>query len=185
MNPDEVVEEKTEPTTAPESTPEMVVPEVPVEPQATSTPAVDNPPAPEIPPEAVEAPRASDTTGGAKDDNSAGEESQNTQGPRPKAEGGVGSIRTLTREMLKALSVKAHAVTEGRKRKKLERIMGELEKKGNSKGLRSKVQGITNDEVQILLGVSDATAERYLGQLVKEGKLTKVSKGRFTEYRRK
>ncbi len=40
---------------------------------------------------------------------------------------------------------------------------------------------ITNDEVQALLGVSDATATRYLDELEKEGKVVQqgVQKGTF------
>ncbi len=42
---------------------------------------------------------------------------------------------------------------------------------------------ITNDEAQKLLGVSDATATRYLDELEKEGKIKQVGKeGRFVYY---
>ena len=42
---------------------------------------------------------------------------------------------------------------------------------------------ITNDEVQKLLGVSDATATRYLDELEKQGKVKQVGeKGRFVYY---
>ena len=42
---------------------------------------------------------------------------------------------------------------------------------------------ITNDQVQSLLKVSDATAERYLDQVEKEGLIKQVGKeGRYTYY---
>lgn len=40
--------------------------------------------------------------------------------------------------------------------------------------LAGKQEQIKNDQVQKLLGVSDATAERYLNELEKEGKLKQV-----------
>lgn len=44
---------------------------------------------------------------------------------------------------------------------------------------------ITNDDVQKLLGVSDATAERYLDELEKEGKIKQIgSEGRFVYYQK-
>ena len=60
-----------------------------------------------------------------------------------------------------------------RKRKKLDKIMNSL----------SKLNKVTNDEVEKLLHVSDATATRYLGQLEKEGKIKQVGKtGKYTYY---
>jgi len=50
---------------------------------------------------------------------------------------------------------------QDRKRKKRDKIMEALGKENK----------ITNDEVEKLLHVSDATAERYLATLVKEGKI--------------
>ncbi len=42
---------------------------------------------------------------------------------------------------------------------------------------------ITNDDIQKLLGVSDATAVRYLDELEKEGALKQVGKtGKYTYY---
>ena len=64
------------------------------------------------------------------------------------------------------LLIKARATIQDRKRKKLEKIMTELEKKGK----------ITNDEVEKLLHVSDATATRHLSALEKEGKIKQVGK---------
>ena len=61
---------------------------------------------------------------------------------------------------------KARATIQSRKKSKLEKIMTELEKKGK----------VTNDEVEKLLHVSDATATRYLSALEKEGKIKQVGK---------
>ncbi|MBU1180423.1 HTH domain-containing protein [Patescibacteria group bacterium] len=41
---------------------------------------------------------------------------------------------------------------------------------------------ITNNDVEKMLGVSDATAERYLDQLEKAGKIKQKSAGRSTYY---
>lgn len=45
---------------------------------------------------------------------------------------------------------------------------------------------VTNNDIEKLLGVSDATATRYLSELEKEGKVEQVGKtGRGVEYRLK
>ncbi len=64
---------------------------------------------------------------------------------------------SLARELL----VKAREAIQFRKRKKLEKIMGMFLKQAS----------ITNDDVEKLLHISDATATRYLEQLKKEGKI--------------
>ena len=70
---------------------------------------------------------------------------------------------------------KARATIQDRKRKKLDRILEALTVKGK----------ITNDEVEKLLHVSDATATRYLSALEKEGKIQQVGKtGKAVEYTR-
>ena len=43
-------------------------------------------------------------------------------------------------------------------------------------------RSITNDQVEKLLHVSDATASRYLARLVKEGKLQKIGKDGSSMY---
>lgn len=60
-----------------------------------------------------------------------------------------------------SLLARAREKLQFRKRKKLDRILVEIGKKGK----------ITNDEVEKLLHISDKTAERYLSQLVKEQKI--------------
>ena len=63
----------------------------------------------------------------------------------------------------------------------------QAEKKENKRKIREFMQGkdtITNNEVEKLLGVSNATAERYLDELEKEGTLEQVGKiGRSVHYR--
>jgi predicted HTH transcriptional regulator len=54
-----------------------------------------------------------------------------------------------------------------------ERILNFLQMRGKT----------NNDEVQRMLNVSDASAENYLDELEKEGKIRQVGeKGRFVEY---
>jgi len=72
-----------------------------------------------------------------------------------------------------SLLAKAREKLQFRKRKKLDRILVEIGKKGK----------ITNDEVEKLLHISDKTAERYLSQLVKEQKIkTNGQKGKALLY---
>lgn len=72
-----------------------------------------------------------------------------------------------------SLLVQAREKLQFRKRKKLDRILVEIGKKGK----------ITNDGVEKLLHVSDKTAERYLSQLVKEQKIkTNGQKGKALFY---
>jgi hypothetical protein len=61
---------------------------------------------------------------------------------------------------------KARVAIQDRKRKKRDKIMQALTTKTK----------ITNDEVEKLLHVSDATATRYLSALEKEGKIKQVGK---------
>lgn len=61
---------------------------------------------------------------------------------------------------------KARVAIQDRKRKKRDKIMMALNAKNK----------ITNDEVEKLLHVSDATATRYLSALEKEGKIIQVGK---------
>ena len=44
---------------------------------------------------------------------------------------------------------------------------------------------ITNDKIQALFGVSDATAERYLSDLEKQGRLKQIGgKGKYVSYKK-
>ena len=72
-----------------------------------------------------------------------------------------------------SLLAQAREKLQFRKRKKLDRILVEIGKKGK----------ITNDDVEKLLHISDKTAERYLSQLQKEGKIkTNGQKGKALLY---
>ena len=73
----------------------------------------------------------------------------------------VVSPQENTKNFALSLLAKAREILQFRKRKKLDRILAEITKKGK----------ITNDEVEKLLHVSDKTAERYLSQLVNEQKI--------------
>ena len=59
-----------------------------------------------------------------------------------------------------------------RKRAKLDKILA----------LAAKKDRIKNDDVEKLLRVSDSTAQRYLGQLVKEGRLRRVGSPKQPTY---
>lgn len=65
---------------------------------------------------------------------------------------------------IKNLLIKAREKIQFRKRAKLEKIISLAQNKGK----------ITNNGVQKLLRVSDATATRYLAELVKQGRLKRV-----------
>lgn len=59
---------------------------------------------------------------------------------------------------------KARAAIQSKKREKLDRILAEVAARGS----------ISNNEVETLLGVSDATASRYLVALQGEGSLKRI-----------
>ncbi|MDP2704266.1 MAG: HTH domain-containing protein [bacterium] len=71
-----------------------------------------------------------------------------------------------TRNLVRDILAKAKAKIQSKKKAKLEKIL---------QALNSKTK-ITNDEVEKLLHVSDATATRYLSALEKEGKIIQVGK---------
>lgn len=80
-----------------------------------------------------------------------------------------------SKNSIRELLEKAKNAIHFRKRKKLDKIMA----------LFLKQSKITNDEVEKLLHVSDATATRYLSQLEKEGKIQQVGKtGHAVSYSR-
>jgi len=70
------------------------------------------------------------------------------------------------------LMAKAKEKIQFRKRRKLEKIVALVSREGK----------ITNDDVQKLLRVFDATATRYLSQLVKEGRLRRTGHPRDAKY---
>jgi len=89
--------------------------------------------------------------------------------PEPQVIASAFSV-SRARELL----IKARDVIQFRKRKKLEKIMSLFLKK----------QSITNDDVQMLVYVSDATATRYLQQLEREGRIKKENAGKYLSYSR-
>lgn len=89
----------------------------------------------------------------------------------PSAPSVVASLAVISRQLL----VKARSALQTRKRKKLNKIMAMFEKQTK----------ITNDEVEKLLHVSDATATRYLSILQKENKIKQEGKtGQAVSYTR-
>ncbi len=73
------------------------------------------------------------------------------------------------------LLTKARQTIQNKKQKKLEKILEMFSTKPN----------VTNDEVEKLLHVSDATATRYLSELEKQGKVKQVGKtGHAVSYSR-
>ncbi|MEX2029271.1 MAG: hypothetical protein WD963_02200 [Candidatus Paceibacterota bacterium] len=110
------------------------------------------------------------------DSGSHGTGQQNETAQTPVSEPLAQPKSSLARELL----IKARNAIQFRKRKKLDRIMTLFDKKKN--GSTGSPQ-VTNDEVEKLLHVSDATATRYLSQLKKEGRIKQNGKtGRGVSY---
>ncbi|HEY4474041.1 MAG TPA: winged helix-turn-helix transcriptional regulator [Candidatus Paceibacterota bacterium] len=92
--------------------------------------------------------------------------------PAPQLSAPVSVVAPVL-HLVRDLAAKARAVIQSRKRAKLEKILAAIAAKGS----------ITNDEVEKLLHVSDATATRYLAQLEKEGKISQIGKtGKSVKY---
>jgi len=135
-------------------------PAVPAE-QAASTPEV----APSEPAEPVSE-AAQEAT--AAEPRSEAEQPEPEPTPRTQGAASAASAPNATsgktleqdRELLKI----ARAKIQTKKQQKLEKIMTLFEKK----------EKITNDDVEKLLHCSDATARRYLNELVRQGKLKRV-----------
>ncbi|OHB25762.1 MAG: hypothetical protein A2542_03745 [Parcubacteria group bacterium RIFOXYD2_FULL_52_8] len=71
-----------------------------------------------------------------------------------------------------ALRPQAQAARTGRIQKKLDKIVEFVREK----------KTVKNDDIEKLLHVSDSTAQRYLGTLVKQGKLRRVGNRGSTHY---
>lgn len=84
----------------------------------------------------------------------------------PEAPSAAAPVPTGILHTVRDLLAKARVSIQDRKRKKRDKIMAALNTKTK----------ITNDEVEKLLHVSDATAARYLSALVKENKIKQVGK---------
>ena len=146
----------TEPTASPQETPPVTAaPEAPLAP-AEAVPAPETAQAPtqtaQIPPNEPLPPEP-EPFDSAQDK------------PTHEPPSSAASIPTPTHPIRDFLN-KARIATQDRKRKKRDKIMQALNTKNK----------ITNDEVEKLLHVSDATATRYLSALEKEGKIQQVGK---------
>ncbi len=168
----------------PEENPSPASPQEPIEPTPENT-AHSEPST--MPSEALEASQNSDGAIPLNNDNSTKNEpgatmpessqvhetSENQGSPLPQtAQIPVNEpLRSKARELL----IQARNAIQFRKRKKLDRVMSMFLKQSK----------ITNDEVEKLLHVSDATATRYLSILEKEGKIVQSGKtGKGVSYSR-
>ena len=149
----------TEPTTPPqEAAPAPTETEQPAEgePITPPTQTAQVPPNEPLPPEPEpfdSAPDSAKATPGTQDK------------PTPEPPSAAASTPTLAHPIRDFLT-RARIATQDRKSKKRDKIMFALATKNK----------ITNDEVEKLLHVSDATATRYLSALEKEGKIKQVGK---------
>ncbi|MBI2086661.1 MAG: winged helix-turn-helix transcriptional regulator [Candidatus Zambryskibacteria bacterium] len=151
-----VVEETPTPQPAEPLNPEPIL-EPPLTPEPVQEPAIETPPITHSPePESVSQPESSAT-------------SAPVTVPEPQV---IASAFSISRAH--ELLIKAREAIQFRKRKKLEKIMSMFLKQSS----------ITNDEVEKLLHISDATATRYLDQLEREGKIKKGNAGKYLSYSR-
>lgn len=99
---------------------------------------------------------------------SASAESSGATAPEPPPVAASAPVATapITTGNSRDMFVKARSVIQVRKHEKLDKIMEALNTKDK----------ITNDDVEKLLHVSDATATRYLSALEKDGKIKQVGK---------
>ena len=158
--------------------PETTQPEIAPPPEASPTDAEavagrQTESAPEAPSGAVEAPRGSENLEAVIDTTP---QNTSTVSEPPASVQNSGEARQ-TAQTVPAQSTtpvirphadiaKARAKIQETKRKKLDKIMAKLAEKGK----------ITNDEVEKLLRVSDATATRYLQALEKENKIKQTGR---------
>ena len=167
-----------EPTSAPTATQEPTQP-API-PLSTSEPSAMPPVAPESHTEAERAVPVNNDNSASSPEN--GQIEQTAQpveplNPDPESEPEPSApvpAPAITRPDSRSLFAKARETIQFRKRKKLEKIMGMFLKQAT----------LTNDQVEKLLHVSDATATRYLDQLEKEGRIKKESAGKYLSYSR-
>lgn len=116
-----------------------------------------------------ETPNTAQTPQGANQPEPTPAVSQGSTAPEPTPEPPPAPAQTIVtppRNIARLLLEKAKATIQLRKQKKLLKIMTLFEKKSH----------ITNDEVEKLLHVSDATATRYLSELEKQGRILQSGK---------
>ena len=160
--------------------PQEPIPDAPIPPM-DSVPAKVPPVAPESPMEAESAIPVNNDNGLVSPENSQIERTAQTENPsvnEPVPEASTqqtAQIPVIEPFAKLSLLAKAREAIQFRKRKKLEKIMGMFLKQAS----------ITNDEVEKLLHISDATSTRYLEQLEKEGKIKQEGRtGKSVSYSR-
>ena len=146
---------------------ETAQPEIAPVPEAYQTES-----ATEAPSGAVEAPRASENLEAVIDTTP-----QNTSVPPESRTAQTVPVQSTTSVIRPHGDlVIARAKIQATKRKKLDKIMAAIEGKGPTTLKLRRVNAITNDEVEKLLRVSDATATRYLQTLEKENRIKQTGK---------
>lgn len=165
-----MADDQAQPTDVPaEAPPPPETPQTPVSDGLASVASEPAPPAPSEPtPAVVVEPLAPAPTPEAAPSEPEAPEPE----PAPRTQGAASaasSPSTVTgktpeqdRELLKI----ARAKIQTKKKQALEKIMTLFEKQ----------EKITNDDVEKLLHCSDATARRYLNELIKQGKLKRIGK---------
>jgi hypothetical protein len=160
-------------TNAPESpSPTIESPAPATEPAPPPQEASPATTAPEAPPAPVEASSALETdqsapqTGQTEGNEPLATKPDSIPPPSTAASQAQPIIVPPTGNFIRNLLAKASAKIQSKKKARLEKIMAVL-------NMKSK---ITNDEIEKLLRVSDATATRYLSALAKEGKIKQVGK---------
>ncbi|MEK7553941.1 MAG: hypothetical protein AAB517_01085 [Patescibacteria group bacterium] len=137
---------------------------------AVETPALEPAPAPAEPPPAAETAQPTTPTAQIPPNEPIAPESEPIENPEPPSAAASAPapviVQTGILHSAREFLGKARIAIQDRKRKKRDKIMLALTTKTK----------ITNDEVEKLLHVSDATATRYLSALEKEGKIKQVGK---------
>ena len=154
-----------EETPAPETSQPVVDSPSPTVETPTETPSPEPAPtAPEAPPDHAEAVPTPETAQVGRNEPLPPEPEPIETTPEPPSAGAP--VQTGILHVTRDILMKARVMIQDRKRKKRDKIMQLLTTKNK----------ITNDEVEKLLHVSDATATRYLSALEKEGRIRQVGK---------
>jgi len=161
------------------STPQETVPDRPQPVEESPAPVVEVPaetPAPEptetapeaapAPPESVPVPETASTEPPTAQSTPTEPLPPEPEPIAPEPPSSAASTPPAPTSHIRDLLTRARVAIQDRKRKKRDKIMLALTTKNE----------ITNDEVEKLLHVSDATATRYLSALEKEGRIKQVGK---------
>jgi len=141
-----------------------VVPPSPAIEAPVETPPVELAPVPAEAAPAPETAQSSTLTAQIPPNESIAPESDPIETPEPPS--AAAPVQTGILHAAREILVKARVAIQDRKRKKRDKIMLALNTKNK----------ITNDDVEKLLHVSDATATRYLSALEKENKIKQVGR---------